>query len=158
LIGRVRSKAEAFALGLVCGIGFNLVETIGYISAEYNDWLHVALVRSGSGLLHGLGTAMMALGWYFLTHKEEGSGRRRILLAVSCGAYAIFQHALWNGSWGLILIPGPIGNFVRNWTWSAGFLTIDAPTLFNIVELIGILIFFLYISGRLRARSDLPPT
>jgi len=158
LIGRVQSKAEAFALGLACGIGFNLVETTGYISSEYNNWLNIALMRSGAGLLHGLGAAMMALGWYYLTHKEEGSRRRRILLAVGCGAYAIFQHALWNGSWGLMFVPGPIGNFVESWTWSLGLLTIDAPTLFNIVELMGILIFFIYISGHLRTRSGLPPT
>src|SRR6266704_661262 len=32
LIGRVRSAAEAFALGMACGIGFDLVETSFYIS------------------------------------------------------------------------------------------------------------------------------
>jgi RsiW-degrading membrane proteinase PrsW (M82 family) len=153
LIGRVQSKAEAFALGLACGIGFSLVETIGYISSGYNDWLNIALFRSGAGLLHGLGAAMMALGWYYLTHKEEGTQLRRLLLAAGCGAYAILQHAFWNGSWGLALIPGPIGNFVQNWTWSLGSLSIDAPILFDMVELLGILIFFIFISRRLRIQK-----
>ncbi|HYX50356.1 MAG TPA: PrsW family glutamic-type intramembrane protease, partial [Ktedonobacteraceae bacterium] len=41
-IGRVRSAAEAFVLGLAAGIGFNLIETTGYISSGYQDWLSVA--------------------------------------------------------------------------------------------------------------------
>lgn len=157
LIGRVRSKAEAFALGLACGIGFNLVETSGYISSGYNDWLQVALVRSGAGLLHGFGAAMMALGWYILIHKEEGRRLRRLLLASGCGLYAIAQHALWNGSWGLALIPGPIGDFFQNWSGSVGVLTINASELVNIVEMLGILIFFLYMAGRLRVRTPEQP-
>ena len=158
LIGRVQSKAEAFALGLACGIGFNLVETIGYISSGYNDWLNVALLRSGSGLLHGFGAGMMALGWYYLTHKEEGSWQRRTLLAVGCGVYAIFQHALWNGLAFLVLIPGPIGDFAQNWRWNLGPVIIDAPTLFMLIELIGILVFFVILTGKLRSKAHQPPT
>jgi len=150
LIGRVRSKAEAFTLGLACGIGFNLVETAGYISSGYNDWLNVALVRSGAGLLHGFGAAMVALGWYYLTHKEEGAWQRRTLLALGCAGYAVLQHALWNGSVGLMLIPGPIGNFFQNWSWGSGPFTLDGIELVNIVEVIAILIFFVYMAGRLR--------
>ncbi|MGH2508262.1 MAG: PrsW family glutamic-type intramembrane protease [Ktedonobacteraceae bacterium] len=153
LIGRVKSKAEAFALGLACGIGFNLVETTGYISSGYNDWLQVALVRSGAGLLHGFGAAMVALGWYILTHKEEGRRLRRLLLGFGCGLYAIAQHALWNGSWGFALLPGPIGNFFQNWSWTIGTFTLDASELINIVEMLGILIFFIYMAGRLRIRT-----
>jgi len=156
LIGRVRSKAEAFALGLACGIGFNLVETTGYISSGYSDWLNVALVRSGAGLLHGFGAAMMALGWYYLTSREGGSLLRRLLLGFGCGFYAILQHAAWNGSWGLALIPGPVGDFVQKWSWNLGLFSIDAPELFNLVEIVGILLFFVYMAGRLRVRPSAP--
>lgn len=156
LIGRVRSKAEAFTLGLACGIGFNLVETTGYISSGYNDWLNVALVRSGAGLLHGFGAAMMALGWYCLTHQEEGTWKRRIWLALGCAGYAIFQHALWNGSIGLAFLPGPIGSFFSTWSWTVGPLTIDGTELVNIAEMIGILIFFIYMAGRLRLKPSVP--
>lgn len=157
LIGRVRSKAEAFALGLACGIGFNLVETTGYISSGANDWLNVALIRSGAGLLHGFGAAMVALGWYILTHKDEGRWLRRLLLGFGCGLYAVFQHALWNGSWGLQLIPGPIGDFFTNWSWTVGTLTLSASELVNIGEMFGILIFFVYMAGRLRVRAKVQP-
>lgn len=157
LIGRVRSKAEAFTLGLACGIGFNLVETTGYISSGYNDWLTVALVRSGAGLLHGFGAAMVSLGWYYLTHKEEGRWQRRTLIAVGCAGYAVLQHAIWNGSVGLALLPGPLGSFFQNWSWNLGTISIDGLELVNIIEMIGILIFFVYMSGRLRAKVELKP-
>jgi RsiW-degrading membrane proteinase PrsW (M82 family) len=157
LIGRVRSKAEAFTLGLACGIGFNLVETTGYISSGYNDWLTVALVRSGAGLLHGLGAAMVSLGWYYLTHKEEGRWRRRALVALGCAVYAVLQHAIWNGSVALVLLPDPFGSFFQNWSWNLGTLSIDGIEFVNIAEMICILIFFVYISGRLRAKAQPKP-
>ena len=157
LIGRVKSKAEAFALGLACGIGFNLVETTGYISSGTGgDWLHIALIRSGAGLLHGFGAAMMALGWYIFTHKEEGRWARRILLGLSCGLYAMFQHAIWNGSVGLLLIPGPIGNFFQNGNLTFGVLDIHAYEFVNIAELIAMAIFFIYMAGALRVRPLAP--
>jgi RsiW-degrading membrane proteinase PrsW (M82 family) len=153
LIGRVKSKAEAFTLGLACGIGFNLVETTGYISSGYKDWLTVALVRSGAGLLHGFGAAMVALAWYILTHKEEGRWQRRVLLTLACAGYAVFQHALWNGSVGLAFLPDPIGSFFQNWSWNLGPLSLDGIELVNIAIMIAILTFFIFMSGRLRARS-----
>lgn len=156
LVGRVQSKAEAFTLGLACGIGFNLVETTGYISQGYNDWLNVALGRSGAGLLHGFGAAMVALGWYILTHPQEGSRRRRSWLAFSCGGYAIAQHALWNGSVALVLLPGPLGAFFQTWSWNLGPLYVDGYELVNIAEVGAILVFFLYIAGRLRTRPTPP--
>lgn len=154
LIGRVRSKAEAFVLGLACGIGFNLVETTGYISSNYNDWLTVALVRSGAGLLHGFGAAMVALGWYYLTHKEEGRWPRRLLLTLGCAGYAVLQHAFWNGSLGLAFLPGPIGEFFRTWSWGSGSLVLDGGELLNIVTVIAILVFFIFMSGRLRTSAS----
>ena len=157
LIGRVRSKAEAFTLGLACGIGFNLIETTGYISQGYNDWLNVALGRSGAGLLHGFGAAMVALGWYILTHPQEGSRGRRVWLASACGGYAVLQHALWNGSVALVLLPAPLGTFFQTWSWTLGPLYIDGYELVNVVEVIAILVFFVFMARRLRAKPVEPP-
>jgi RsiW-degrading membrane proteinase PrsW (M82 family) len=146
LIGRVRSAAEAFLLGLACGIGFDLIETTGYISSGYNDWLNVAVIRTGAGLLHGFGAAMVALGWYYLTHAKK----RRFLLAFLCWLYAVLQHALWNGSWGLVLIPGPIGDYFNNANVTVGPVSVPAYEIINIVEALFMLAFFIYITGRLR--------
>ena len=59
---RIRSASEAFLLGLAAGIGFDFVETIGYIGMGEADWISVAIQRVGAGLLHGVGAGMGALG------------------------------------------------------------------------------------------------
>jgi hypothetical protein len=153
LIGRVRSAAEAFALGMACGIGFDLVETSFYISSGYHDWLNIALLRTGAGLLHGFGAAMVSLGWYYLIHGKK----RRFLRAFACWLYAVLQHAIWNGSWGLVLLPAPIGPFFNNWTLNLGFTSLPGYILINIFEAICMLAFFIYITGRLRLKGESSP-
>jgi RsiW-degrading membrane proteinase PrsW (M82 family) len=156
LIGRVRSAAEAFVLGLACGVGFDIVETSLYISSGYHDWLNVALIRTGASLLHGFGAAMVALGWYYLTHSKETGGRNALLLAFGCWLYAVFQHAVWNGSEILILLPGPVGHFLQNWSLNLGFATLTADIMLNIIVALLILSFFLYMTDRLRNKPTTP--
>ena len=151
LIGRVQSAAEAFVLGLACGIGFDLIETSGYISMGYNDWLNVALQRSTAGLLHGFGAGMVALGWYYITHPK--STRHHVLLAVGCWTYAVLQHAIWNGSFVLQLLPSPIGPYLTNGTIPIGNLSMPAFLLVYIGFSILMLVFFLFITGKLRGKK-----
>jgi len=138
-------------LGLAAGIGFNLIETIGYISSGYQDWLNIALIRTGSGLLHGFGAAMVALGWYYLTHP----GKHRLLKAACCWLYAVLQHALWNGSWGVVFLPAPVGQFFNTSNMTIGPFSLPSYAIINIVEVIFMLAFFIYITGRLRSNSTL---
>jgi RsiW-degrading membrane proteinase PrsW (M82 family) len=154
LIGRIRSAAEAFVLGMACGIGFDLVETTGYIGQGYQDWLSVALQRSSAGLLHGFGAGMVALGWYFITHRNSTGKANRILLALGCWGYAIMQHALWNGSFGLELLPAPIGPYLSDGTLPFGPITLPAFILVYVVESVLMLIFFLFVTRKLRAKNE----
>jgi RsiW-degrading membrane proteinase PrsW (M82 family) len=151
-IGRVRSAAEAFVLGLAAGIGFNLIETTGYISSSYQDWLSIALIRTGAGLLHGFGSAMITLGWYYLTRP----GKHRVLKAAGCWIYAVLQHAVWNGSWGLTLLPAPVGSFFNNTNVTIGSLSLPSYAIVNIAEALFMLAFFIYMTGRLRTKQ--PPS
>ncbi|MDQ2714045.1 MAG: PrsW family glutamic-type intramembrane protease [Chloroflexota bacterium] len=148
-IGRVNSAAEAFVLGLAAGIGFNLIETVGYISLGYQDWLQVALLRTGAGLLHGFGAAMVALGWYYLTHAKK----QRFLLAIGCWLYAVLQHALWNGTASLVLLPAPIGPTINSWSLNLGFATLAFTDLLNIIEALLFLAIFIFVTGKLRPRK-----
>jgi RsiW-degrading membrane proteinase PrsW (M82 family) len=156
LIGRVRSAAEAFVLGLACGIGFDIVETSLYISSGYHDWLNVALTRTGAGLLHGFGAAMVALGWYYLTHAKESGHRKAFLRAFACWFYAVFQHAVWNGSVTLVLLPGPVGQFLQNWTLNLGIASLPSDVVINSIETLFILAFFIYMTGKLRSKPASP--
>ncbi len=157
IIGRIESAAEAFVLGLSCGIGFDLIETSGYISSGYQDWLNVALQRSTAGLLHGLGAAMVALGWYYLTHPK--ASHHRFLLGFGCMLYAVLQHAIWNGSFGLQLLPAPIGPYLANGVIGSGAFAFPSFLLVYIVESILMLTFFIFVTGKIRKNNTLtPPT
>lgn len=151
-IGRVRSASEAFVLGMACGIGFALIETVGYIGLGYTDWLTVALERTGASLLHGFGAGMVALGWYYLFHAE----RYRFLKFIGCFAYAIFQHFVWNATALLSLLPGPVGTTINSWNLNLGFTVLPFPEILNIVEVILILVFFTYMTGIIRGKRTPP--
>jgi RsiW-degrading membrane proteinase PrsW (M82 family) len=154
-IGRIQSAAEAFILGVSAGIGFALVETVGYISSGGPDWIAVALERTGASLLHGFGAGMVALGWYYLIHSKE----RRIRKAVPYWGYAVFQHFVWNGTAVLALLPDPYGTTLNSWNLNLGFTSLPFLEIVNIIEALLILTFFVYMVGRLRTTTPTtPPT
>jgi RsiW-degrading membrane proteinase PrsW (M82 family) len=148
MIGRIRSAAEAFILGLACGIGFNLIETTGYMGMGYKDWLNTAIERTSSGLLHGFGAAMVSLGWYYLTHPKET--RHRFLVPLACLSYAVLQHAIWNGSFGFQLLPAPIGPYLDTGTVPLGPLSFPAIMLVYGALTLVMLTFFLYMTKKVR--------
>jgi len=151
-IGRIRSAAEAFALGMSAGVGFAIVETIEYISSGYHDWLTVALERTGAGLLHGFGAGMVALGWYYLFRTKD----RRFLKAFACWAYAVFQHLVWNGTAVLSYLPNPYGSTLNSWNLTIGSISLPFVEILNIIEAVLILVFFIYMTRRLRPKTPLP--
>ncbi|GHO69245.1 hypothetical protein KSC_081370 [Ktedonobacter sp. SOSP1-52] len=152
MLGRMRSAAEAFVMGMGCGIGFGLVETVMYISTGYQDWLQVALLRSSACLLHGFGAGMVSLGWYYLTHKNSTKKYNRILLGIGCGAYAVLQHAIWNGSTGLELLPFfPKDNFQLG-TFSLSPEWAIVPVYVVLSALM--IAFLLFVTRRLRTQNS----
>lgn len=152
LIGRIQSAAEAFILGLSCGIGFDLIETSGYIGLGNHDWISVAIERSSSGLLHGFGAGMVALGWYFITHRKVA--QHNVRLAFGCWGYAILQHATWNGSFLFQLLPNPIGPYLEKGTIQIGNITMSASIIVYVIETVLMLLFFLYVTGKLRGKQQ----
>ena len=124
IMPRLRTPMAAFMVGLAGGIGFDMFETtFTYIGTGQADWVIVALIRVGAGLLHGLGAGMVALGWYYFIN---GRGvRLRWLRGFGCLVYAVMQHAIYNGSSVLInLLPDPILKAL-NQTFSIGQLPLQ---------------------------------
>lgn len=149
IMRRLRTPSEAFLLGLAAGIGFDIVETIGYIGMGEADWISVAIQRLGAGLLHGVGAGMAALGWYYLIN---GKGiPHRWLRGFGGLAYAVVQHAVFNGSNLLTLIPD-VGNLLSR-PWYLGALPIDTGTILFFGYYAVILGVLFYVTGRL-ARGD----
>ncbi len=152
MIGRLHSAAEAFILGFACGIGFDLIETTGYISlGDPHLWINTALERSTAGLLHAFGAGMVALGCYYLTHRN--SINNRTLIGLGCIAYAIIQHSVWNGTFLFALLPAPVGPFVENGTVQIGSYTMQGLVVAYLVESLLIFAFFLFVTGKLRRQQ-----
>lgn len=152
LIGRLHSAAEAFVLGFACGIGFDLIETSGYISlSDSHPWVYTALERSTAGLLHGFGAGMVALGCYYLTHRT--SINNHVLIGLGCITYAIIQHAIWNGAFVFAFLPAPIGPFIENGTIPIGTYTMQGIVVVYIIESLLIFAFFLFVTRKLRSQQ-----
>ncbi|HEX8997801.1 MAG TPA: PrsW family intramembrane metalloprotease [Ktedonobacterales bacterium] len=141
-IRRLRTPGEAFLVGLAAGVGFDVLETIGYIGQGQADWISVAIERIGAGLLHGVGAGMGALGWYYLVN---GSGvRLRWLRGIGCGVYAIVQHGLFNA---LSLFDQALPTTISDWLnqpFFVGGLPLqyaDALYLFVYLLILSMLIF-----------------
>lgn len=162
ILPRVASAAEAFLLGLAAGLGFAMLETVGYIGSGEADWISIALQRIGAGLLHGVGAAIAALGWY-LIFKGKGVPRRW-LKGFGALAYAVVQHSWFNGSNLLVYAPDPIGDWMSR-TLYLGRLPLDSGTLLFFAYYVIILGVLVYVVRRLRrglpasvtAASPAPP-
>jgi hypothetical protein len=155
MIGRIRSAAEAFILGMACGIGFDMIETTSYIGIGYHHWIDVAINRSTAGLLHGFGAGMMALGWYYITHKDALKGHH-IQIGLGCMLYAILQHAIWNGSFVLQLLPAPIGPYLESGTITIVNYQLDAFLIVYVIFSILMLCFLWFVTRKIRLQPGVP--
>ncbi|HEX9070196.1 MAG TPA: PrsW family intramembrane metalloprotease [Ktedonobacterales bacterium] len=148
IMPRLRTKSEAFLVGMAAGIGFNIVETVGYITGGQADWISIAIERVDAGLLHGVGAGMGALGfWYLINGKGES---HRWLKGLGALAYAIAQHAINNGGAVLIsALPAPLSTLL-NQTLLLGRLPVQAADFVFFAYGGLILVVFLIVTSRLR--------
>lgn len=93
LLGRnLRSPAEGFALGALCGAGFALLEGL-LASSNMAEVLYFGLpARAASSLMHVTLSALM--GWGIASAALE----KRYLRLVGIYALCVGLHGLWNGS------------------------------------------------------------
>ena len=94
------TRAQAFAFGVMAGVGFSFVEALFYAAQQLpHGWATGVVLRGLTAVIHGAATGLFALGWY-----EAASGRPARFLLYAAGGIAI--HALWNGLSGLTLVAG----------------------------------------------------
>jgi hypothetical protein len=140
---------------MACGIGFDMIETIAYIGKGYQDWINVAIERSTAGLLHGFGAGMMALGWYYITHKNALK-RHHIQVGLGCMLYAILQHAIWNGSFVLAFLPDPIGPYLESGKIPIFTYQLDAFMIVYVLLSVLMVGFLWFVTGKIRLQPDTP--
>lgn len=93
LLGRhLRAPSEGFALGILCGAGFALLEGLTAASGYSQIWGVGMAGRAASSLMHIMASGLVGWG---IASARLGKGTGRLL-----GAYlgAVCLHGLWNGS------------------------------------------------------------
>lgn len=95
LVARPTTRRAALLTGATAGAGFAIFENLGYSAAAAADadvWREVLILRSLSGALHPLATALVVLGFF------EWRRRARPRAAWTGLAAGVAVHALWNGT------------------------------------------------------------
>ncbi|KAF0107979.1 MAG: hypothetical protein FD146_1277 [Anaerolineaceae bacterium] len=97
---RPPTPQEGFALGVISGAGFALLESLIAMASSDSDWGVAFLARVGGGVIHILNTGLM--GWAIASFwKERRFGR----LARTYGL-VVFLHGLWNALTVLTVVGG----------------------------------------------------
>jgi len=94
------TRAQAFAFGVMAGVGFSFAEALVYGAQQLpHNWVQGVALRALTAVIHAAATGLFALGWY-----EVAAGRAMRFFPYAAGGVAI--HALWNGLSGLLLVTG----------------------------------------------------
>ena len=146
LAGKRITEAEGFVGGLLAGAGFALLENVLFFTTATgaDDWLFLAIGRSGTGVLHMLASGLV--GWGLARMWRKGQWLAQALATLG----AITLHGLWNA---LSLVSGVVPLV----STSEVEMTL-VGTLLSYLPTIALLIFsalaILTINRRLRRRQD----
>ncbi len=151
LAGRGASPREGFALGLICGAGMALAESLAYSSLGSlgsSLWVTLMIGRSGTGLVHVLCTGLM--GWA-MASAWGAAGRKdgKIIRLGLIYLLVVFLHGLWNTfsllSLATSLISSPLPAWLTNEYLSIASLGILSAVLF---------LFLIYFNSRLKNEGN----
>ena len=92
LLGRNITPAEGFQAGMLCGLTFGLVETLGNLSTPLGSaWTVLVIGRMTTGLLHMVSTGL--IGWGLASAWSQAKYAR----LAACFIISASLHGLWNG-------------------------------------------------------------
>ncbi len=131
LAGRKLKPSEGFVGGLLCGAGFALIENIFYFTnvSLAEDWVFMAIGRTGTGVLHMLASGLMGWGLAAIWSK------RNWLFSTLTTLSAFLLHGVWNV---IAMVSGllPLLIIEKEPTMLQSFLTL-VPIFFLLVISLG---------------------
>jgi len=89
---QIQTPAQGFALGLLSGAAYALVESLGVSGQSDSSWALVVSIRAGTSLLHITTSGLM--GWAIVKAWQE----RKIPNLLLTYLAVVLIHGLWNGS------------------------------------------------------------
>jgi hypothetical protein len=97
--GRRFTLYNAFLGGALGGLGFALVENVGYVLADPLSWPQVMLLRAPVAMIHVAAASLVAVGWS-LQRTRGGFALLWFYLV------AVLVHGGWNALFGAFLLVG----------------------------------------------------
>jgi hypothetical protein len=132
------TRAQAFAFGVIAGVGFSFTEALFYGAQQLpHGWAGAVVLRGLTAVIHGASTGLFALGWY-----EVVFGRPARFWRYAAGGVTI--HGLWNGLSGLAALAGLVSlddSLVMQATGSAGAIVAVALLGLTWLAALGVLIY-----------------
>jgi RsiW-degrading membrane proteinase PrsW (M82 family) len=99
---RVATKLGVFLAGASAGLGFAVVETLGYALMAVDQWPQVMLIRAPVAFIHVAATTIVALGWY----KQRESGG---FWLASFFVLSVLLHGAWNALFvSMLIVAGDV--------------------------------------------------
>ena len=140
----LNSPTNGFALGMLGGAAFALVESLNVSSDGGSGWSVVVLVRAGTSLLHMTTSGLMGFAIVELFQ------RKRLGRFLATYLAAVLLHGLWNAcaiGAGLASVGEMVGR--PEWIW-------DLPAALGGISVLSVGIFFVLVAANRRVRSLVP--
>lgn len=144
-VRRIESPAQGYALGVLCGAAFALLESLNASANGTTFWAVVVTARIGTSALH-MATSGLA-GWGIVSAFQERRARRFLAAYFS----SVLMHGVWNASAAGLGLTA-LGQTIGKPEWMANF----APALLcNLMVMgMGLVAILLLANRKLRAVSD----
>ena len=131
---QLKTPMAGFAMGILSGTAYALVENLGMSAQAGSDWSTIVLARAGAGLLHITNTGLM--GWAITSLVNEKKIKRFFLTYIATVTF----HGLWNGagiSLAILSMADSLGKG-QNYLWAeaASVLALGLLTIGLLVVLI----------------------
>lgn len=139
---KLESPAQGFALGLLSGAAFGLVESLNASGGGTETWVAVVSVRAGTGMLHVMTSGLV--GWGIASAFRE----RRILRLVAAYFSAVLIHGIWNACAGGVVFAF-LGSLIGKPEWL--FNIMPAATGGMAVLAIGMFALLFFSNKKMRA-------
>ena len=147
IAGKLKSQAQGFALGALCGAGFALVETFNS-SAQTGGWADVLFARIGTGAMHITTTALISAA-IFSAWQE-----RRYLRLFATYLLGVFLHGLWN----FLAVTNAFSTLLAEYGRSDRYGPIETYSTVGLGMLTLVLITILVFSNRKQPKEINPDT
>jgi hypothetical protein len=142
-IKKIESPAQGFAMGLLSGAAFALIESLNASGDGTVSWPIIVSIRAGTSLLHI--TASGLVGWGIASAFRE----RRILRFFAAYFTAVAIHGIWNAC-AVGAGVSMVGEFIGKTEWFFNII----PAMLGGMFVLGIGMFVVLLKSNQKLRSS----